>query len=271
MSLATDVSPCLLIVPRDGRRANGAPRAARARDRDGLLFRRYIRHHDRRAREELIERKLPLARALARRYAGGRAEREDLAQVAALGLIKAIDRFDPERGTAFTSFAVPTITGELRRHLRDTAWAVHVPRGMQEVALELMRLSAELASVLGRSPSPGELADASGRPVEEVLEALEARHGLDADSLDAPVQAEDGTTPHERFGSVDDDLELVVSRATVQSAVGRLPERERELLRLRFEEQLTQREIGDRIGVSQMHVSRLLRRALDRVSTLAAA
>jgi RNA polymerase sigma-B factor len=241
--------------------------------RDSILFNRYRRDDDRRARDELIARKLPLAKALARRYAIRRSEREDLGQVAAMGLVKAVDRYDPSLGTAFSSFAVPTITGELRRHLRDTTWAAHVPRGTQELAVELGKFIDELSAETGRSPTIADLVRASGRAPEEVLEALDARQAFDADSLDAPArEGDDDDGPrHEQVGAPDEGFDAVVDRATIQSMVERLPQRERELLRLRFDEGLTQRQIGKRLGISQMHVSRLLRRALDRASVLASA
>jgi RNA polymerase sigma-B factor len=235
------------------------------------LFKR--RDTDAAAREELIARKLPLAHALARRFSGTRTERDDLHQVAALALIKAVDRFDLARGCAFSSFAVPTITGELRRYLRDTTWAVHVPRSVQEAAIEIHRVAESLTATLGRGPTHAEIANATGRTSEQVIEALEATNALSATSLDAtPADGSNGEAPaHERIGSVDEQLEHVERRATCQSAVRLLPRGQRELLRLRFEEGLTQREIGARMGCSQMHVSRLMRRALDRASILARA
>jgi RNA polymerase sigma-B factor len=237
--------------------------------RDRLLFAH--RDDSRTARDKLIAEKMPLAIGLARRYMGPRNEWEDLRQVAALGLIKAIDRFDPERGTAFSSFAVPTITGEIRRHIRDTSWAAHVTRDMQEASLEVVRASDDLTVSLGRSPTIAELADATGRTREVVIQALETTNALDADSLDAPLPGEGIASRHDSVGAPDMGLEAAESRATATSVIERLPAKERELLDMRFGEGLTQRQIGARLGVSQMHVSRLLRRALDRASILAAA
>jgi RNA polymerase sigma-B factor len=235
--------------------------------RDPKLFDR--RDSDRAAREELIVRHLPLAWGLARRYAGARGEREDLRQVAALGLIHAVDRFDPARGIAFTSFAVPTITGEIRRYIRDTAWSAHVTRDMQEAALKVVRALDSLTASLGRSPTVAEIAAATGRTREQVVEALAAAQALDAESLDAPVAEYDGGDRYDQVGGRDEQLEETESRETARSVVRRLPKGERALLRMRFAEGLTQREIGKRIGVSQMHVSRLLRRALERAAILA--
>jgi RNA polymerase sigma-B factor len=234
---------------------------------DEILFQR--RDADPEARDELIARKLPLANALAQRFAGVRTDRDDLRQVAALALIKAVDRFDPSRGCAFSSFAVPTITGELRRYLRDTTWAVHVPRRTQEAALAIRHTVEELTSTLGRCPSQADIAEAMGRPREEIVDALEASNAIIAASLDATVG--DDTEVYDRLGEMDNELELVERRAACQSAIDHLPGGQRELLRLRFEEGLTQREIGARMGFSQMHVSRLMRRALDRASILARA
>jgi RNA polymerase sigma-B factor len=226
---------------------------------------------DRQSREALIIEKMPLAISLARRYVGARSEWEDLRQVAALGLIKAVDRYDPERGAAFASFAVPTITGEIRRHIRDTAWAAHVTRDMQEASLDVMRASDDLTTSLGRPATIAELAGATGRTRENVIEALDTAKALDAESLDAPA-ADDGLVErYDQVGARDDQLEQAESRATARSVVERLPEQERVLLRMRFDEGMTQRQIGKRIGISQMHVSRLLRRALERASILAEA
>jgi RNA polymerase sigma-B factor len=246
-------------------------RSTRARSwdnrRDLILFDR--RDRDRSAREELIVRHLPLAWSLARRYAGSRGEWDDIRQVAALGLVHAVDRFDPTRGAAFTSFAVPTITGEIRRYIRDTAWCAHVTRDMKEAALDVVRALDSLSLSLGRSPSTAEVAEATGRPREQVVEALGAARALEADSLDAPVPDHDGGDRYESVGKGDDGLDQADSRETARSIVRRMPKNERALLRMRFHEGLTQREIGRRMGVSQMHVSRLLRRALDRAAVIA--
>jgi RNA polymerase sigma-B factor len=238
---------------------------------DDELLRR--KDTDPQARDEVIRRKLPLARSIARRFVGARTERDDVHQAAALALIKAVDRFDPKRGFAFATFAVPTIAGELRRFMRDTTWVAHVPRGLQESAMEINRVTEDLTARLGRSPTQAEIAEATGLPRERVVEALTAYNALGAVSLDADLN-DDGSnevSAHDRVGVVDDRLEAVERRGACQCAVDRLSSRERELLRLRFEEGLTQREIGARIGCSQMHVSRLMRRALDRAAILARA
>jgi RNA polymerase sigma-B factor len=237
-----------------------------------LLFRRWQRHRDPAAREALIERFLPLARSLARRYDRSSEPFDDLLQVASLGLVKAVDRYDPARGHAFASFAVPTILGELKRYFRDAGWAVHVPRGMQERVMNVNQAMSRLSRDLGRSPTPKEIAESLGEDPEEVLEAMEAAIAYDAVSLDAPPRANDeegGDTYADSVGVVDERYELVEYAAAIAPTVRALPERDRIVLRLRFDEDLTQLEIAERIGVSQMHVSRLIRRALTRLRTVA--
>ena len=250
----------------------GASQSLGIRAREDLeLLRRYHREGDAAARDELVERMLPVVRQLARRYQRGSEQLDDLVQVGSLGLVKAIDRFDVDRGSPFMRYAVPTILGEIKRHFRDTGWAAHVPRGMQERVMEVKGAMEELGSKLGRSPSPRELADALSLQLEEVLEALEAATAYAAVSLDAPRPGDDGEreTYAESMGERDGSYELVEDAATVLPALGVLPERERLIVHLRFAEDLTQSEIAERIGVSQMHVSRLLRRALARVRTVA--
>jgi RNA polymerase sigma-B factor len=216
---------------------------------------------------------LPVVRQLARRYQRGSEQLEDLVQVGAVGLVKAIDGFDVDRGSPFMRYAVPTILGEIKRYFRDTGWAAHVPRGMQERVMEVKGAIEELSSVAGRSPSPGEVAEKLGMEREEVLEALEAATAYAAISLDAPRSNEEGERESfaETVGQEDESYELVEDIAAVIPALDVLPERERLIVHLRFNEELTQSEIAERIGVSQMHVSRLLRRALERVRTVAAA
>ena len=250
----------------------GSSQSLGIRAREDLeLLRRYHRDGDSAARDELVERMLPVVRQLARRYQRGSEQLDDLVQVGSLGLVKAIDRFDVDRGSPFMRYAVPTILGEIKRHFRDTGWAAHVPRGMQERVMEVKGAMEELGSKLGRSPSPQELADALSLQLEEVLEALEAATAYAAVSLDAPRPGDDGEreTYAESMGDRDGHYELVEDAATVLPALGVLPERERLIVHLRFAEDLTQSEIAERIGVSQMHVSRLLRRALARVRTVA--
>jgi RNA polymerase sigma-B factor len=244
-----------------------------AQETERQLLVRY--HHDRdlAAREELAERFLPLARDLALRYAYTDEPLDDLLQVASLGLIKAIDRFEPERGTKFSSYAAPTILGELKRHFRDKGWALHVPRDLQERTLAVTRESEALSKQLGRSPRVREVALALGCKVEEVLEAQEAAASYEAASLDAPTARDDEEAAPlvDMMGNEDTAYELVESRDAIASTWKALPDVERQVLELRFMHDLTQREIGERIGYSQMHVSRLLRRALNRLETAAAA
>jgi len=212
-------------------------------------------------REEMAIRHLPLANHLARRYSR-RADFDDLYQVASFALLKAIDRFDPDRGLAFTSFAVPTIVGELKRYFRDHGWAVRVPRDLQELKLRVDRATEALTTELGRSPTPGELAAATGSTVELVLEALAAKTAHYPDSLDRPID-EDGDEPFGRsVGGEDPGYGRAENAAVVERLMRNLSEREREILRLRFEEDLTQAEIAEILGLSQMHISRLIRRSI---------
>jgi RNA polymerase sigma-B factor len=228
------------------------------------LFVRWHHVGDRDARAELVTRYLPLARRLARRYAGAGEPLEDLVQVASLGLVKAVDRYRTERGVAFGSYAVPTILGELRRHFRDRGWSVHVPRRAKEMALQAGRAREEIAGTLGRSPTVAELAQYLEWSLEEVLCALEAAAAHHAASLDAP--AGEGDEPAsgllEHLGCEDERYGVVDERLGIERATERLPATDRTVLRLRFEEGLTQSEIASRLGVSQMQVSRILRRAL---------
>lgn len=251
----------------------GAKHNMGVRAREDLeLLKRYHRYGDESARAELVERMLPVVRQLARRYQRGSEQLDDLIQVGSLGLVKAIDRFDLERGSPFMRYAVPTILGEIKRHFRDTGWAAHVPRGMQERVMEVKNTMDELSSRHGRSPSADQVAEELGIEREEVLDAMEAATAYAAVSLDAPRPGDDGERDSyaESVGSDDQRFELVEDIAAVLPALDILPERERRIVQLRFSEDLTQSEIADRIGVSQMHVSRLLRRALARVRTVAA-
>jgi RNA polymerase sigma-B factor len=243
---------------------------ARARE-DRRLLERYHREGDVAAREALVARFLPLARQLARRYQRGGEPLDDLVQVASLGLLKAIDRFDPARETAFSSFAVPTILGELKRHFRDKGWSVRVPRDLQELAVRVDRVADELARELGRAPTPGEIAERTNASTEQVLEAREAAGAYRAVSLDRPREEdeEDGDGMAATFGHEDPGFGVAEDAATVQRLMRVLSDREREVLRLRFEEDLTQSEIGERVGVSQMHVSRIIRQAIGRLRTAA--
>jgi RNA polymerase sigma-B factor len=236
-----------------------------------LLFERWQCHGDTDARRELVERFMPLARSLARRYLNTREPIDDLTQVAYLGLVKAIDRFDASRGNRFASYAVPTILGELRRHFRDTVWAVHVPRGAQERALQVERTSEQLASRRGHPPTVGEIAEYLECAQEEVLDAMQATRARSAVSLDAPGPGgeEDSEPRVEVLGVEDEGYALVEDGSAISSAFAALAPREREIVKLRFAEEMTQSEIAARVGLSQMQVSRLLRRSLEQMRALA--
>jgi RNA polymerase sigma-B factor len=242
----------------------GAERDARARADRALLERAH--RGDQEAREQLVQRFLPLARQLARRYQRGGEALDDLIQVASLGLLKAIDRFDPARTTAFSSFAVPTILGELKRHFRDKGWSVRVPRDLQELAVKLEPTTEALSREIGRVPTTAELAERLGVNAEQLLEAREAASAYRAVSLDRPREDDDeGDGLAAAFGVEDSGFSEAEDAATVEHLMRVLSEREREVLRLRFAEDLTQAEIGARIGVSQMHVSRIIRQALTQL------
>jgi RNA polymerase sigma-B factor len=234
------------------------------------LFARWQQDRDQAARDELVERFLPLARKLARRYTVAHEPFEDLLQVASYGLLKALDRFDVDRGNAFSSFAVPTIVGELKRYFRDLGWSVHVPRGAQELALKVQRAQEKLTTHTGRSPTVGELAQYLELSIEDVLEGLEAAAAHHSSSLDAPRDDGDGepVTLVDTFGQDDAGLQLVEDATTVAAAMQTLSERERRVLHLRFFEDRTQSEIAEQIGVSQMQISRILRGAIARLSEL---
>ena len=215
-------------------------------------------------RDELILEHVGLARSLARRYSGRGEAVDDLEQVATVGLLKAVERFDPERGLAFTTFAVPTITGEIKRHFRDRGWATRVPRGLQDLALRLTRTVQELGHELGRSPSIEELAAALEVSTEMVLEAMEANRSYSASSLDAPASDDGNASGLDRvLGEVDPGMEAVEREMVVHDLLEQLSERDRQIVQLRFFDGLTQSEIAERINISQMHVSRLLARALS--------
>ena len=237
------------------------------------LFHRYRSQDDLVAREELFRRFQPLAQRLAKHYQGGGEPLEDLVQVAGMGLVKAIDRFDAERGTPFVGYAIPTITGELKRYFRDASWALHLPRGLQERVLQISKAVSTLSNELGSSPSPGQIAAHTGLPTEEVLQALEAATAHDALSLDAALPSDKGreVTYAETVGAIDPRFEIIEAKVGLRGGLRVLPEREQMILYLRFIDGLTQAEIGERIGISQMHVSRLLHRALDRLHTIAQA
>jgi RNA polymerase sigma-B factor len=241
------------------------PEEQLADERD--LLERLHRDHDPAVREELVQRFMPLARKLAGRYRGQRESFDDLVQVASLGLVKALDRFDPDRGVAFSSYAVPTILGELRRHFRDRGWSVRVPRELQERTAQVDRAIAELPGRLGRAPSVNEIADRLELDPEEVLEAMEAGRAHHAMSIDAHGQGEEGEgiPLTERLGESDSGFDTVEYGDAIADALDQLSERDRTVLHLRFAEDLTQSEIAEQVGVSQMHVSRILRRSVDHL------
>lgn len=250
------------------RRPNDAPRRGPSGLSGEELLARHRRCPDPRLRERVIEQYMPLARRLASRYHRGQEPLDDLMQVAYVGLVKAVDRFDPSVGTRFSSFAIPTISGELRRHFRDTAWTLHVPRGVQEAALDITKATSTLSHQLGRPPTISELAQETGLEIEEVTDALHARSVQDVTSLDQPrAGGEEGdTTVAELVGGEDLRIDLVDHRVTVAPLIRALPEREREILFMRFAKDMTQTDIAERVGCSQMQVSRLLRRAISRLS-----
>jgi RNA polymerase sigma-B factor len=231
------------------------------------LWRRFARDRDPATREELVRRNMAFAKRLALRYRGASESFDDLLQVANLGLLNAIDRYEPERGIPFTAFASPTILGELKRHFRDRVWTVRVPRGLHDRMAEVDRAITELTKKLQRAPSVGEIADRLDLEQTEVLEVLEANHNRRPLSLDRPAGSEDSdeSPPTEWIGSEDEGFELVEGRIALDEALPYLDERERLVLRLRFAEDMTQSQIAERIGHSQMHVSRILRRALVRI------
>jgi RNA polymerase sigma-B factor len=232
----------------------------------------FLRHQqgDQAAREALVRRFMPLARSLARRYDRSSEPFDDLLQVALLGLLKALDRFDPRREHPFQSFAVPTILGEMRRYFRDSGWSVHVPRGSQERALKVRDAQERVANESGRAPTVKELSEYLELDTEEVIDALGAIQAYEALSLDAPRPgASDEVMLYgDAMGREDERYELVELDATISAVLEHVPAREREILRMRFVEDLTQTEIAARVGISQMQVSRLLRRSLDRLRAL---
>lgn len=243
---------------------------AGARD-SAWLLRRYARDRDPRVLDELVRRFRPLVAKLALRYSRTSEPLEDLEQVGAVGLVKAIERYDPDRGFAFTSFAVPTILGEIKRSIRSTAWSAHVPRRMQERVAELRRLLDEAAARGGPPPTVAELAVLLGWEAETVLEAMTAARALASTSLEAPVAADDGegATLAERLGDEDASFGDVEDRLALAAALPSLTPAQREVLDLRFGEDLKQSDIAARLDCSQMQVSRLLRTALDRLSVVA--
>ena len=231
--------------------------------KDELLLAAFAERPDPQLRAALVERYLPLARSIARRYARGAEPLDDLFQVASVGLIKALDRFDPARGVAFSSFAVPTIAGELRRYFRDRVAAVHIPRPVTDLRTRVTRAAEELTNREGQSPSIQRLAEYLEVSVEDVLEAVQsdrARTAVSLSALDVDGETEDRGVPVDEAG-----YDEVEARLFMADALETLDDRDRLVLRLRFEEGLSQSEIAARIGISQMHVSRLLRRAFEKI------
>jgi RNA polymerase sigma-B factor len=216
-----------------------------------------------RLREQLVEQHLPLVRYFARRYAGRGEPMDDLLQAGSVGLVKAVDRFDPGRGLEFSTYAAPTILGEIRRHFRDRTWAVHVHRSLQELTAEVARCAGELTAELNRAPSVAELSARCGRTEEEVLEALDCAAAYTADSLEAPAGAD--RTLGDSIGGEDPALVDVELHESLGPALATLPERERRILQLRFYGNQTQSQIAAQLGISQMHVSRLLARTLEQL------
>ena len=236
--------------------------------RDRELLRRYHEDGDLAAREQLIEEHMSLVRSLARRYSYRGEQLDDLVQIGAIGLIKAIDRFDLERGVELTTYATPNIIGEIKRHFRDRGWSVRVPRGLQELNVQLSRLLEQLTVQLSRSPTISELAKAAGVDEEDVLEALESGRAYTSLSLSSGSGGgddEDDVDPLESIGIEEHQYEVSEDRAVLAPGFRVLDQRERTILRLRFFDGLTQSQIAQQIGISQMHVSRLIRRSLEKI------
>lgn len=229
------------------------------KERTRELFQRL--KEDPSARDELVRLHLPLVEYLARRFRGRGEPLDDLVQVASLGLLKAIDRFDPERGVEFSTYATPTIIGELKRYFRDKGWAIRVPRRLQEIGLQLAQVMPDLSQELGRSPSIPEVAQRTGLSEEDVLEGINAAQVYSLKSLDAPV-TEDGTNSVARLGAEDESLELLEAWSSIAHLLEKLPYRERKILHLRFVVGQTQSQIAEELEISQMHVSRLLSKTL---------
>jgi RNA polymerase sigma-B factor len=234
---------------------------------DKILLRRYHEDGDLKAREQLIEQYMSLVRSLARRYSYRGEQLEDLVQIGAIGLIKAIDRFDIERGVELTTYATPNIIGEIKRHFRDKGWSVRVPRGLQELNVQLSRLVEQLTVQLARSPTIPELAKAAGVEEEQVLEALESGRAYTSLSLSVGGGGgdDDDLDPLESLGTEEHQYEVSEDRAVLAPGFKVLDERERKILQLRFFDGLTQSQIAQQVGISQMHVSRLIRRSLEKI------
>jgi RNA polymerase sigma-B factor len=235
------------------------------------LFRAYRRSHDPHLRERLVERYLPLARSLARRYSRGGEALEDLEQVASLALLKAIDAFDLGRGVAFSSYAVPSIAGAIKRHYRDSGWMVRPPRDMQDLAVNVARVSDELSAATGAPATAAEIAARLDVSVEAIVEAREAYHAMRCESLDTPHRNGDneGASLLDTIAGPDGDFARVRDRVTIETLLEALEHRDRLVVQLYYQHNLTQAEIGERLGYSQMHISRILRTALQQLAYLA--
>jgi RNA polymerase sigma-B factor len=253
----------LSVTAPPGASAPASPPRERRPTADELLLARYARTRAPELRDRLVRRYLPLARYSASQYAGSSEPFDDLVQVACVGLLKALDRFDPSRGSAFTSFAMPTMSGELRRHFRDRGWSVRPPRDLQDHALTVERATGSLTAALGRSPTVDEVGERTGLAAEDVLEARQALASRHAVSFSMPVTGGNETVLSDRMGAEDPGFGAAEDRATLGRLMSHLCRRDREIVRLRFYEDLTQSEIAERVGLSQMHVSRLLRSALE--------
>ncbi len=235
-------------------------------DDDDGLFRRFVESGDRKLRNQIVERHLGLAAHIAQRFGTGRGPDDDLRQVAMLGLVKAVDRFDPDYGAAFSSFAATTIEGELKRYFRDRTWTVRVPRSAKELHLAIRRATEELSQMNGRSPTVDQLAEHLRVDRDDVLRGLAATAAYSVGTIDAAGSDDDGASDRQGF-LADDEVGFDQSddRRVVADLLERLPEREREIVRLRFYEGLSQAEIADAMGISQMHVSRLLRQSFEQM------
>jgi RNA polymerase sigma-B factor len=241
------------------------------RQEEKRLFLAYQRTGGRRERDALIERFLPLARSLARRYRRGAEPLEDLEQVASLALLRAVEGFDASRDTAFSSYAVPSIVGAIKRHFRDCGWSIHVPRDLQELAVRVERISDELSGPTGAAPTAAAIAAHAGVGVEDVLEAREAYRALRSVSLDQPrgEEADGPGTLVDTLAAADSDIPRAFDRVALDSLLSGLEPREQVIVRLYYHQDMTQAEIGRRLGISQMHVSRLLRQAIRRLAAAA--
>ena len=248
------------------RRASGG-KAAWDKDRTRELFRRFKEQGDAEARDQLIVNHINLVRFLASKFKNRGESLEDLIQVGTIGLIKAIDRFDPERGLEFTTYATPTIMGEIKRHFRDNGWSVRVPRRLQELSAKVNQATDELTNQLQRSPSVAEIADYLGSSVDEVLEAMESSSAYSSVPLEGGGSGEDDESPSviDHYATEDPDLAASDDRIVLEQAIADFSPREQEIIKMRFEQGLTQVEIAEREGISQVQVSRLLRRALRRL------